>query len=188
MKGRRSRTGYVTIYVCIYVCLYPSSAHETWHGHSLGPWECHGVGRERKARSPKERSDRECKCKARGSEVTTGVGKVALRVKRMMSQRGKKNFLHLYFRPFWVDWDTPFFENFRERKAQNARKQSYWECERKAWRAEGAKRLSNPTGLAWRGTKWLAGLVDMMKSVASCLLFSVQVRGITFPVKGLICF
>ena len=29
------------------------------------------------------------------------------------------------FRAFWVDWDTLFFfENFREREAQNAREQS----------------------------------------------------------------
>ena len=28
------------------------------------------------------------------------------------------------FRAFWVDWDTLFFENFRERQAQNAHERS----------------------------------------------------------------
>ena len=40
---------------------------ETWHGHSLGPWEYHGVG-----------SEATEKREARGSEATEGVGKIAL--------------------------------------------------------------------------------------------------------------
>ena len=52
-----------------------------------------------------------------------------------------------------------FFENFREREARNVRERNNREYEHEAQSAEGAKRPSSPAGLAWRGTKWLAGLV-----------------------------
>ena len=42
MKGPLSRMAYVPMYVPMYVCI-PLA-------HSLGPWECHGVGSKHKAR------------------------------------------------------------------------------------------------------------------------------------------
>ena len=61
MKGRRSRTGCVPMYLSMYVCLYPSSAHSfdpIVMKLGMDTWECHGVGSEHEARSPRERSDR----------------------------------------------------------------------------------------------------------------------------------
>ena len=52
-----------------------------------------------------------------------------------------------------------FFWNFREREARNVRERNNREYEHEAQSAEGAKQPSSPAGLAWRGTKWLAGLV-----------------------------
>ena len=74
----------------------------------MGPGECHRIGSERVARSPRERSDREARARsakreargseatenasakrdARGSEATLGVGKVALR-RSLCSLRAK---------------------------------------------------------------------------------------------------
>ena len=110
----------VCLSVCLCVCMYPSSAHsfwsdrhETWHGHSLGPWEWHGVSsereaqgseatekREREAQSLMDRSDWECEREARSPRERSdrrGSGcaspLAALRAKRV---KGVHFFLHFY--------------------------------------------------------------------------------------------
>ena len=89
----------------------------------------------------------------------------ALRAKRVMGQKGKKNFVCIFtrFRAFWVDWGTLFFSKIFVSAKRETRASEASEMRAQSAKPEGAKRPSSPAGLAGRSASRACKLVRSLK-------------------------